>query len=87
MLTRKDLAKRWKTTARTIDRRRAMGLLPWVDLARGTGNRPQIRFLIEDIEDFEHLARLCPEAGAVRGRKAGGGGGTDVLNDQTCDQS
>ena len=61
MLTRNNLAKRWDTTPRTIDRRRALGLLPWVDLARGTGKRPQIRFRLEDVEEYERHARLCPE--------------------------
>lgn len=64
MLTRIDLAKRWKTTPRTIDRRRALGLLPWVDLARGMGNRPQVRFRLDDVEEYERRARLCPEEGA-----------------------
>lgn len=64
MLTRNDLARRWKTTPRTVDRRRALGLLPWVDLARGMGNRPQVRFRIEDVEEYERRARLCPEEGA-----------------------
>jgi hypothetical protein len=63
MLTRKKLAKRWETTPRTIDRRRALGLLPWMDLARGTGKRPQVRFRLEDIEEYERRARLCPEEG------------------------
>lgn len=63
MLTRHDLAKRWQTTPRTIDRRRALGLLPWVDLARGTGKRPQVRFRLEDVEAYERLARLCPGEG------------------------
>lgn len=64
MLTRRELAKRWKTTPRTIDRRRALGLLPWVDLARGMGNRPQVRFRLDDVEEYECRARLCPEEGA-----------------------
>ena len=59
MLTRKGLAKRWETTPRTIDRRRALGLLPWVDLARGTGKRPQVRFRLVDVEEYERQARLC----------------------------
>jgi hypothetical protein len=63
MLTRKKLATRWDTTERTIDRRRALGLLAWVDLARGTGKRPQVRFRLEDIIEYENRARLCPEAG------------------------
>ncbi len=64
MLTRRELAKRWKTTPRTIDRRRAMGLLPWVDLARGMGKRAQIRFKHEDVEEYERKARLCFSEGA-----------------------
>ena len=60
MLTRNELAKRWSTTPRTIDRRRAMGLLPWVDLARGKGKRPQIRFRLEDIEEYERKAMMKP---------------------------
>ena len=63
MLTRKKLAKRWDTTERTVDRRRALGLLAWVDLARGTGKRPQIRFRLEDVEEYERQARLCPGEG------------------------
>jgi hypothetical protein len=63
MLTRNDLAERWKTTPRTIDRRRVLGLLPWVDLARGTGKRPQVRFRLEDVEDYERQGRLCPGGG------------------------
>ena len=63
MLTRHQLAERWRTTTRTIDRRRVMGLLPWIDLARGTGKRPQIRFRLEDVEEYERQARLCPGVG------------------------
>jgi hypothetical protein len=66
MLTRKKLAKRWDTTERTVDRRRALGLLAWVDLARGTGKRPQIRFSLADVEEYERQARLCPGAGAAK---------------------
>lgn len=66
MLTRNELAKRWSTTPRTIDRRRALGLLPWVDLARGRGKRPQIRFRVEDVEEYERKATMKP-FGAERG--------------------
>jgi hypothetical protein len=65
MLTRNGLAERWKTTPRTIDRRRALGLLPWIDLTQGTGKRPQIRFRLEDVEEYEHRARLCPKEEAA----------------------
>jgi hypothetical protein len=61
MLTRRELPKRWQTTPRTIDRRRTLGLLPWVDLARGTGKRPQVRFKIEDVLEYERQARIDPE--------------------------
>jgi len=60
MLTRNELAKRWSTTPRTIDRRRAMGLLPWIDLSRGKGKRPQIRFRLKDIEEYERRAMMDP---------------------------
>ena len=68
LLTRNDLAKRWSTTPRTIDRRRAMGLLPWVDLARGQGKRPQIRFRLVDVEEYEWLGFLSPGREAADGR-------------------
>lgn len=60
MLTRKELAKRWRTTTRTIDRRCRMGLLAWIDLTRGKGKRPQIRFLLSDVEQYENRCRLHP---------------------------
>jgi hypothetical protein len=65
LFTRELLAKRWQTSTRTIDRRRALGLLPWIDLTRGLGKRPQIRFRLEDVEEYEQKARLCPGEGAA----------------------
>jgi 2-polyprenyl-6-methoxyphenol hydroxylase-like FAD-dependent oxidoreductase len=59
MLTRKELAQRWRTTPRTVDRRRMLGLLPWIDLTQGRGSRPQIRFRLEDIVEYERQARMC----------------------------
>jgi hypothetical protein len=58
MLTRKELAQRWRTTPRTVDRRRMLGLLPWIDLTQGRGSRPQIRFRLEDIVEYERQARM-----------------------------
>jgi hypothetical protein len=52
-LTRSDLAERWKTSARTIDRKRKDGLLPWVDIAGGSGSRPLVRFRLPEIEEYE----------------------------------
>lgn len=53
LITRLDLAKRWQTSTRTIDRNRRLGLLPWVDLAQGQGARPCVRFRLADIEALE----------------------------------
>ena len=52
-ITRMDLARRWQTSTRTIDRKRKDGLLPWVDIAGGSGRRPLVRFRLKDIEEYE----------------------------------
>jgi hypothetical protein len=59
-MTREDLAERWKTSVRTIDRRRNLGLLPWVDLSHGRGNRPCVRFRTKDIEAYENGGLMYP---------------------------
>ena len=51
--TRKMLAKRWSCSIRTIDRRRTLGEIPWVDLTAGKGRRPTVRFQKDDILKFE----------------------------------
>lgn len=53
LLTRDDLAKRWSTSLRTVDRRKKYGLLPWIDLSGGIGSRPMIRFRLTEIEEYE----------------------------------
>ncbi len=53
MLTRNELAERWKVTPRTIDRLRRLGLLAWKDLRKGTAGRPIVRFRLQDIETYE----------------------------------
>lgn len=53
LITRSELAKRWCTSERTVDRRRKDGLIPWLDIAGGRGKRPLVRFRLEDIEDYE----------------------------------
>ncbi len=65
MITRFELAKRWKCSTRKIDRIRKDGLLAWVDLSQGRGGRPCVRFHLEDVEAYERRARLCPKAGVV----------------------
>jgi hypothetical protein len=53
MLTRLDLAKRWKCSTRKVDRMREQGLLGWFDLSQGRGARPCVRFRLADIESLE----------------------------------
>jgi hypothetical protein len=54
LITRLELAMRWGTSQRTIDRRRRQGTLTWLDLAGGHGKRPIVRFRLEDIEMYEN---------------------------------
>ena len=57
LFTKAQLATRWNVSQRTIDRRRNQGLIPWIDLTAGIGMRPQVRFKIEDIEEYELRVR------------------------------
>lgn len=61
MLTRKQLAERWGTSVRTVDRRVRQRLLRFLDLTRGLGKRPQIRFSLDDVLEYERKARLGPD--------------------------
>jgi hypothetical protein len=67
LFSRNELAERWRVSARTIDRRRAMGLLPWIDLACGRGSRPVVRFSLADIQEFEVSARKDAREGDYEG--------------------
>jgi hypothetical protein len=58
LLTREAVAERWSVSLRTLDRLRQDGLIPWVDLRRGRGAKPVVRFLLTDVEDYEQKARL-----------------------------
>ena len=60
MITREELARRWKLSVKSVDRRRKDGALPWVDIAFGRGSRPAVRFRVEDIEQLEAEARMAP---------------------------
>jgi hypothetical protein len=62
LLSKRDVAKRWGTSIKTIDRLRQSGRLAWVDVAAGRGNRPLVRFRFEDIVAFE--ARFRQECAA-----------------------
>jgi hypothetical protein len=58
-LTRKQLAARWNTSHRTIDRLRLAGVLPWIDLSAGHGQKAIVRFLEADILNYEKAARMA----------------------------
>jgi hypothetical protein len=58
LLTREAVAARWSVGLRTVDRLRQNGSLPWVDLNRGRGRKPIVRFCLADIEEYEQTARL-----------------------------
>jgi hypothetical protein len=58
LLTREAVAARWSVSLRTLDRLRQDGLIPWVDLRRGRGAKPIVRFCLEDIEDYEQRGRM-----------------------------
>lgn len=60
LITRSELAKRWNTSERTVDRRRKVSLIPWIDIAGGCGKRPLVRFRLQDIEEYE--ARMMQKA-------------------------
>lgn len=66
-LSKRDLAQRWKTSIRTVDRLRRDGKLPWIDMAAGRGVRPLVRFALADIEQFELRFRQCPKELAADG--------------------
>jgi len=59
-LTREQLSLRWGVSTRTIDRRRTSGVLPWRDFTIGMGTRPQVRFSIDDVAEFERRTRMSP---------------------------
>ena len=58
--TRNKLAERWDTSGRTVDRIKASGQLPWIDLSGGKGKKPIVRFRLEDIEAYEQKFRMAP---------------------------
>lgn len=70
LFNRKDLAERWGTSVRTIDRKRQDGLIRWIDLAGGRGRRPLVRFKLSDIEAYEEqMAQFPSISGGDRGVK------------------
>lgn len=52
-LTRKQLSERWGISVVTVDRLRASGCLPWIDLSAGRGEKPLVRFPLAIIELLE----------------------------------
>ncbi len=63
LLSKKDVCARWQLSPRSVDRLRASGRLPWIDVSGGRGTRPAVRFDLGDIERFEmSMKRGQPEA-------------------------
>ena len=52
MLSRSETARLMGTSIRTIDRLKADGRLPFVDISAGKGRRPIVRFLATDVRCF-----------------------------------
>ena len=52
-LTRKEVAERLNCSVRTVDRLRKDGILPWVDVSAGRGNKPLVRFRDADLAALE----------------------------------
>lgn len=68
LISRQQLAARWACSCRTVDRLRVHGLIPWVDLVAGRGNKPLVRFKLQDVLDYEQRFRQCPADLGARGR-------------------
>jgi len=54
LMTLRDVARRWKTSERTVQRIVATGTLPYIRVGR------QLRFRLEDVEDWERRHRIGP---------------------------
>ena len=57
LLSRQDLADRWRVSLRTVDRLRQDGRIPWIDVAGGKGARAIVRFEVGDILAYERRVR------------------------------
>jgi hypothetical protein len=53
LLTRKELAHRWKASTETLKRRERAGILPFLKLGRG------VRYRISDVEALERAAYVA----------------------------
>jgi hypothetical protein len=54
-LTKRQLAERWGTSGRTINRLKSEGALPWTDLSLGRRKKPIVRFLLDEIRRLEQM--------------------------------
>jgi len=60
LMSRRQLALRWGVNAKTIDRLRQRGLLPWMDVSGGHGKKRCVRFFISDVQSYEARNRMAP---------------------------
>jgi hypothetical protein len=55
LLTKRNVMARLQISLQTVDRLRKRGLLAWLNV--GTGKKPIVRFLPDNVAHFEALAR------------------------------
>jgi len=59
LISRRQLALRWGVNAKTIDRLRQRGLLPWMDLNGCHRKKSLVRFSMSDIQTYEDRNRMA----------------------------
>ena len=65
--TRRQLSERWNVSLVTVDRMRASGRLPWIDLSGGTGKKPLVRFERADVLALDARAKRGGDKSLLRG--------------------
>lgn len=57
LFSRRELARKWGVSTRTIDRVRKSGRLSWINISAGSGLRQGVRFRLDDIQAYEQANR------------------------------
>lgn len=63
LITRTELAKRWRVDTKTVDRMRQAKLLVWIDISGGRNARPIVRFTEADVVAFEERGTYAATTG------------------------